>query len=362
MPRCFDSPTPATVLFSGNALLPPRSRLLLIGVEVAVAMALHERYHPAEIVLTHFSHGAIQNAAFAFAQNDAVHARCLASIALPPDDKERYDTVCIHLPKGRKLAQRWLVSAFQALAPGGKLYLTGERQQGVQTVMEDARQLFGSAATLAYKKGWRIAQCLKDDPPPPPAWAAEPGVQPGTWLEFSADLAGREYRLRSLPGVFSADRLDSGSALLLSALSIPPAARVLDIGCGWGALGLAAAAVAGHVDLIDDNLLAVACAEENIRLAGLTNARAWAADGASSLPAGAYDLILTNPPFHGGREVNFLTAEEFILHAHRCLARQGRFWLVANRFIRYNDVIKKFFSNVQVAAQTGKFHVLTAVR
>ena len=66
---------------------------------------------------------------------------------------EAYQTIVINLPKGRKLARRWLVEAWSALQPGGELYLAGANPEGIQSVIQDAGSLFGNATVLALPEG-----------------------------------------------------------------------------------------------------------------------------------------------------------------------------------------------------------------
>ena len=118
-------------------------------------------------------------------------------------------------------------------------------------------------------------------------------------------LPGRTLRLASAWGLFSAKGIDEGTALLLGELiALPPASRVLDFGCGYGALGLTLAALwpQAEVALIDKDVLAVETCAANIEAAGLTNARASLSPGFRDAPPGPYDLIVSNLPAQAGNE------------------------------------------------------------
>ena len=118
-------------------------------------------------------------------------------------------------------------------------------------------------------------------------------------------LPGRTLRLTSAWGLFSAKGIDEGTALLLGELiALPPASRVLDFGCGYGALGLTLAALwpDAEVALIDKDVLAVETCALNIEAAGLTNARASLSPGFRDAPPGPYDLIVSNLPAQAGNE------------------------------------------------------------
>ena len=104
-------------------------------------------------------------------------------------------------------------------------------------------------------------------------------------------------------GVFAAHGLDPGTALLIEALTPAPDARVLDLGCGWGAVGVAAAkaASAGHVVLTDVNRRAVQLSRRNLRRNGVQNAEVRSGPLFVPVEGERFDWIATNPPYHVGR-------------------------------------------------------------
>jgi 16S rRNA (guanine1207-N2)-methyltransferase len=104
-------------------------------------------------------------------------------------------------------------------------------------------------------------------------------------------------------GVFAAHGLDPGTALLIENLEIARTDRVLDLGCGWGAVGVAAAKAAreGQVVLTEVNRRAARLASKNVERNGILNAEVRV--GAFFEPVGSesFDLIATNPPYRAGR-------------------------------------------------------------
>lgn len=120
----------------------------------------------------------------------------------------------------------------------------------------------------------------------------------------SADLLGRRFDFRTAPGLFSAGRVDDGTRLLLSHLPATTPHRVLDLGCGYGALGLpiAAAHPAAEVTLVDRDLLAVAMSRVNATAFGLTRVRCSGSLGYRDVPADTYDWIVCNVPARIGAE------------------------------------------------------------
>jgi 16S rRNA (guanine1207-N2)-methyltransferase len=216
---------------------------------------------------------------------------------------------------------------------------------------------------LAYKKGERIAR-FSEKKEYLPAWTETNGIAPGTWFELDLDVGGDKYLIHSMPGVFSSAHIDEGSQLLLNNITVPPYARVLDVGCGYGIIGMSAARKQDtcEVEMIDVDLLSVASCSKNIHLNGLSNATVTASDLLSACDDKPYQVILSNPPFHAGKETNYLISEAMIKQAYHNLVPGGEFTLVANRFLRYEKQMEKYFSKVFIKAQTSKFHVITGVR
>jgi 16S rRNA (guanine1207-N2)-methyltransferase len=137
----------------------------------------------------------------------------------------------------------------------------------------------------------------------------------------------------------------------------------LDIGCGYGIIGLFAAVHgATWVDFVDTDLLAIASCKETLTLNRIKNVSIFTGDLLDPIGSNKYDLILSNPPFHAGQGVDYQIAKAMIRQAYHALNTGGRIIIVANRFIRYDHQIQQVFGNISYLAETGKFHVLSGVK
>lgn len=286
-----------------------------------------------------------------------------ASEAVFPPAPGAWDHVVLQIPKGRRYARTLLLAAGQALRPGGQVWLIGSKATGGDAVFTDAQRLFGNGAVVGYKKHQRIARSIRGEqlPDPLPPEFSEPGVAPGSTYSSTVERPEGRLTLHTHPGIFSWDGLDIGTKLLLDCLTVQPGNRVWDVGCGAGVIGLAAAlAGAGEVLLSDVNLLAVRYAQQNAERNGLADrVQVLAADGLDP-QRGCFDLIVSNPAFHAGQQVDTTMADALIQRAAPLLNPGGRLLLVANRFLAYDKKMQQYYKTVTRLADTPQFHVLEA--
>ena len=143
---------------------------------------------------------------------------------------------------------------------------------------------------------------------------------------------------------------------------MPAQGRVLDLGCGYGALGLWLAArwAASEVVLLDTDLRAVETTRANIDRNGLTNAQAFLSPGTRDAPTGPYDLIVANIPAQAGNEA----LDELLLDAFEGLRPGGSLVLVAvNGLRRYlQRRLRELFGDSRKARQGPRHTVLEATR
>jgi 16S rRNA (guanine1207-N2)-methyltransferase len=145
--------------------------------------------------------------------------------------------------------------------------------------------------------------------------------------ESLVSVRGLTLRLRTDAGVFARSGLDRGTELLIEALDLGPCELVLDLGCGTGAIGLAASRLSegGHVVLTDINERAVRLARENLRVNAVANAEVRKGDLYAPVEGMAFDHIVSNPPLRAGRAV----VDRIVSEAPAHLLDGGRLWLVA---------------------------------
>jgi len=240
--------------------------------------------------------------------------------------------------------QHGLQLAAYALKPGGRLYVQGAKDRGILSLAKHMQTLFGNVETLEISKGERVV-C---------SFASSETKQ----------KARSEDAIDRVPTLFASGKIDEGTRMLLEALEVRVTDVALDLGCGAGFIGayIAHRATKGQVTMVDASLAAVDAARSLIEQDGLTNAQALPGNGAQELLEQRFDLVVTNPPFHIGGIQTTEIAERFIREATQVLRSHGRFYLVANRFLKYEPVMRECFKTVEEVAGNRSFKVLRGTK
>ena len=149
-------------------------------------------------------------------------------------------------------------------------------------------------------------------------------------------------QFRTTWGLFSPRTIDDGSRLLLDHLELEPADDCLDLGCGYGVLGLcmARSAPQGHTLMVDKDFVAVDYAERNCRHNKIGNASCLLSNGFKQIPAQQFDVIVSNIPAKVGKEMLYI----YLFDALRYLKPGGSFYIVTITGLR--QFFKRGFSEV----------------
>lgn len=174
-----------------------------------------------------------------------------------------------------------------------------------------------------------------------------------------AQLRGRFFEFLTASGVFSKKRIDLGTSLLLESMLLPESGSMLDLGCGYGAVGIVAAVLNPHLQvfMVDVNQRAVRLARENAKGNGATNVvlrRGFLYEPVSDM---RFDVILSNPPVSAGMKIVLPIIEQAPSH----LAEHGIFQIVVRSKIggkRLVKVVEETFGNVEVLARGSGYRVL----
>jgi len=194
-------------------------------------------------------------------------------------------------------------------------------------------------------------------------FSEKPAARGGRPYTIETDLRGFTLKLATEAGVFSRQRVDRGTRLLIKHLQVEPTDRLLDLGCGYGVVGVVAALLApeGRVTLVDINQRAVDLARRNLRLNAVENAEVHHGDGFAPVRGRTFDLIALNPPIRTGLRLVHRLIEEARDH----LSAGGRFYLVGRTrqgVIRISEKMSQVFGGVEEAAKGGGYRLYVSYR
>ncbi|MCI4371229.1 MAG: class I SAM-dependent methyltransferase [Thermoplasmata archaeon] len=181
--------------------------------------------------------------------------------------------------------------------------------------------------------------------------------------ELRGVFRGYTFTFRTDTGVFSGGRLDRGTELLLAALEVRPRESLLDLGCGYGAIGIIAARLSegGHVILTDVNERAVALARANLTKNKIANAEVRQGDLYEPVDGIAFDHIACNPPIRAGRAV----LDRIVAEAPRHLRDGGSLWLVVRTRQGADSIRTRMsaaFGNADIVKRGTGFKVIRSVK
>ena len=163
-------------------------------------------------------------------------------------------------------------------------------------------------------------------------------------------------------GLFSPRSIDDGSRLLLDHLALEPADDCLDLGCGYGVLGLcmARSAPQGHTLMVDKDFVAVDYAERNCRHNKIGNASCLLSNGFEQIPAQQFDVIVSNIPAKVGKEMLYI----YLFDALDYLKPGGAFYIVTITGLRlfFKRGFSEVFGNYEKIKQGKTYTVARGIK
>jgi len=276
--------------------------------------------------------------------------------AAPPALPGRaFDVACCdlaHLP-GRAAFADAVRCGLGALHPGGRLLVCGAHAEGVGGAASRLRDWTGAAQPVAYGDGRRILQS--------PAVPSDRVPEPTAPVPREVAIGGVTLLLQPAEAVFARGLPDAATRLLAEVAGqwAPGCARLCDVGCGGGALGLCLLRRgAGLCTGVDENLRALHAAARNAAANGLQGR--WQACGrdATAGISGRYDLVVCNPPLHRGPHEDRGLGRAVVRAAWAACAPGGRFCVVAHGFLRPERDVPE----LRAVRADASFRVLSARR
>lgn len=173
------------------------------------------------------------------------------------------------------------------------------------------------------------------------------------------ELQGINLVFETNDELFSPSRIDKGTLAMISKADFQSEDKVLDLGCGYGIVGIYASKIikSSNVIMCDISETAIALAKENLHLNSLSDIKIVHSDGLEAIEETDFTLILSNPPYH----VDFSVPKRFIEQGFKKLAVGGRMLMVTKRKEWYKNKFCSIFGGVSIAEVDG-YYVFTAIK
>ncbi|MYW63224.1 methyltransferase [Streptomyces sp. SID8379] len=293
-------------------------------------------------------------------RNSRAGATLLTTRDTPP---ARVDVLLVRVPKSLALLEDQLHRLRPAVHPGTVVIGTGMVKEIHTSTLNLFERIIGPTRTSLAEKKARLIFTT-----PEPALTPDPNPWPLRY-QLPDDIGPlASGTVVNHAGVFCAEHLDIGTRFLLRHLPNDTGARrIVDLGCGNGVVGTAAALTHPQADVLftDESHQAVASAEATYEAnaAGRAGtARFRVGDGLAGVADDSVDLVLNNPPFHSHQATTDATAWRMFTQARAALRPGGELWVVGNRHLGYHLKLRRLFGNSELVAGDPKFVILKAVK
>jgi len=279
------------------------------------------------------------------------------------------DCVYYRVSKEKPVVHHIANQCFEKLKAGGKLLISGQKNEGIKTYFSKIKNLLGGDAKLEKNGLIYTGFVSKSETREQAREEQYLDAQQYTTLRPIAETVSGEQSIaiHSKPGVFGWNKIDQGSQFLwaelpeiLANLNRPPKS-LLDLGCGYGYLSLMSKGYEFDKRwATDNNAAAVRAASHNFELNDM-DVTVLADDCGTSIGE-KFDLIPCNPPFHQGFSIDGDLTTKFLRNTHARLNPGGTAVFVVNQFIPLERKAQKLFKQVKLAADNGSFKLIRLTR
>jgi len=280
------------------------------------------------------------------------------------EDFVTYALVLIRIPKHNSLLEYQLTSIAPHINSKTTIIASGMTRDIHNSTLSIFEKTIGDTKTsLAKKKARLIFSKCENNSKNISAENFEKQAKTYTEEKFGVTSYG-------LAGVFSRDRLDSGSRVLLNYLPQTRAnQKVADLGCGTGILGTTLAKINSSLQVVfcDESYLALASAKltydnniDSSRERNISKAEYVITDVLDGVDNNQFDHILCNPPFHQQNVQTLSIANKMFRQSSSRLRESGEFRVVANRHLKYRPMLSQYFKSVTSISDDPKFIVWLA--
>jgi len=256
--------------------------------------------------------------------------------------------------KNKCLTLSHMATAMLLLPEGGEIIMACANLHGAKSYDAALKKLAGSV-TSSSKSKCRVFSARRSS-------EMNSGLAE-QWISDAKMRCVEAHGLWSQPGLFSWDRVDIGSQLLLQHL--PELSGMgMDLCCGYGLLSVQMMkrnVGIIHLDMVEADASALQCAEKNLTYWQDKVACHWEDGTGDGLPK-RLDWVVCNPPFHTGQAQDVELGQAIVAQGCRSLKRGGHLYMVANRKLPYEQILEKHLRHYQVITEAQGFKVIRGER
>lgn len=273
--------------------------------------------------------------------------------SMDPVSERSFSAVFVLLPQQRESALGLLAWAQSLLVDEGLLVVAAANDAGGRRLVDDLQPFCGDLNS-ACKHKCRVV------------WARKPAMRPfpADWVAGAAPRVHPDTGLWTQPGIFSWDRIDKATALLLPHIPKNETGVFIDAGCGNGVITrdiLIGNPDATRVYGFDADARAVAMCRRNLESFSDVVDILWT-DFVGHPKEVEADWVIMNPPFHDGKGESILLGQRFIVQAVTMLKPRGQMLMVANAHLPYEKTLRACFQNVEKVQENQGFKIFLAQR
>lgn len=266
----------------------------------------------------------------------------------------KFDGILVFPSKNKLLTLSNMAKAMFLLHENGKIIMACANAHGAKSYDAALKKLAGHVSSSSRSK-CRVFSARRD--------ANFNEALAKEWLSAAEVQRVESHGLCSQPGLFSWDRADIGSQLLLQHLP-ELTGDAMDLCCGYGLLServLKRCLAIRQWHMVEADGMALDCAQKNTQLWQDKVQLYWQDAQLDDLPR-KLDYVICNPPFHTGQDQDIGLGQSIVEQGCRSLKRGGHFYMVANRKLPYEAVLAKHLRSHHTVIETQGFKVMHGVR
>ena len=315
-----------------------------------LGVVLADKVSKGEVLVVNSSDRADQLTQLNLERNDISNAET-EKAAFYSEIERKFDNA-VYSPKSYEpvdLVKNRISDIIGLLRPSGCLYISGKKTDGINRYRDYLKDSEGKLEKVEQRGSQKLYRYTKTENSRP--------EKPEIEKSFDSEVRQVKMNFSTCDGLFSPGKIDEGTRLLMENLDLSDKEEVLDVACGYGALGIFAAKKFGcKVSLTDDSSLATFYAERNLEKNKAEHYQLRNRDCLDGFNHEKFDAIISNPPTHQGSKIT----DEIFTQSFKKLKSGGQLIIVYNKNMRFQDKLNEIFHKTRILDEKDNYRILEA--